>query len=80
MTRSVHVGMKWHAMTCNDICVAFLHWISRRIGCECIVGVDAVFGVQQYGKLTLCLVFDVCRENMVNRHCISVRCMSLGHG
>ena len=56
-----------------------MHGTSRRIGCECMVGVDTVFGVRQYGKLTLCLVFDVCHENMVNRHCVGVRCMSLGH-
>ena len=63
-------------MTYNDICIAFIHGTSRRVGCECMVGVDTVFGVRQYGKSTLCLVFDVCRENMVNRHCVCVRCMS----
>ena len=50
-------------MTCNDICIAFMHKTSSRIGCECMVGVDTVFSVRQYGKSTLCLVFDVCREN-----------------
>ena len=41
-----------------------------------MVGDDTVLGVRQYGKSTLCLVCDVCRENMVNRHCVGVRCMS----
>ena len=63
-------------MACNDICIAFMHRTSRRIGCECMVGDDTVFGIRQYGKSTLCLVFDVCREDMVNRHCVGVRCMS----
>ena len=51
-------------MTCKDICIAFMHGTSRRVGCECIDRVNTVFGVRQYGKLTLCLVFD----SMVNRH------------
>ena len=63
-------------MTCNDICIAFMHGTSHRVGRECMVGVDTVFGVRQYGKSTLCLVFDGCRENMVNRHYVGVRCMS----
>ena len=63
-------------MACNDICIAFMHGTSRRVGCECMVGVDTVFGVRQYGKSTLYLVFDVCCENMVNGHCVGVRCMS----
>ena len=29
-----------------------------------------------HGKSTLCLVFNVCREDMVNRYCVGVRCMS----
>ena len=33
-------------MTCNDICIAFMHETSCRVGCECMVG------------STLCLVFD----------------------
>ena len=45
-----------------------MHGTSRRVECECMVGVDLVFGVRQYGKSTLCLVFDVCHEDMVNRH------------
>ena len=45
-------------MAYNDICTAFLHKTSRRVGCECMVGVDTVFGVRQYGKSTLCLVFN----------------------
>ena len=32
-------------MACNDICIAFMHETSRRIECECMVGVDTVFGV-----------------------------------
>ena len=73
VTRSVLVGMKWHTMT---FALHLYHGTSRRLGCECMVGVDTVFGVRQYGKSTLCLVFDVCRQNMVNRHCVGVRCMS----
>ena len=38
--------------------------------------VDTVFVVRQYRKSTLCLVFDACHEDMVNRHCVGVRCMS----
>ena len=63
-------------MACNNICFAFMHETSRRIRCECMVGVDTVFGFRRYGKSTLCLVFDVCRENMVNQHCVGVQCMS----
>ena len=63
-------------MTCNDIFIAFMHGTSRRVEYECMIGVDTVFGVRQYGKSTLCLVFDVCHEGMVNRHCVGVRCMS----
>ena len=59
-------------MTCNDICIAFMHGTSRQIGCECMVRIDTVFGVRQYGKSTLCLVFDVCCEDMVNRHYVGV--------
>ena len=32
-------------MAYNDICIAFMHETSRRVGCECIVRVDTVFGV-----------------------------------
>ena len=32
-----------------------------------MIGVDTMFSVRQYDKSTLCLVFDVCCENMVNR-------------
>ena len=32
-------------MTCNDICIAFMHGTSPRVGYECMVGVDIVFGV-----------------------------------
>ena len=63
-------------MACDDIFIAFMHRTSRRVRCECMVGVDIVFGVRQYGKSTLCLVFDVCRDDMVNRHCVGVRWMS----
>ena len=31
-------------MACNDICIAFMHGTSRRVGCECMVGVGTVFG------------------------------------
>ena len=30
--------------------------------------------VFDHGKSTPCLVFNVCREDMVNRHCVGVRC------
>ena len=63
-------------MACNDFCITFMHETSHRVRCECMVGVDIVFSVRQYGKSTLCLVFDVCRENMVNQFCVGVRCMS----
>ena len=63
-------------MACNDICIAFINRTSRRVGCECMVRVDIVFGVRQYGKSTLCFVFDVCHEDMVNQHCVGVQCMS----
>ena len=33
-------------MTCNDICISFMHGTSRRVGRECMVGFDTVFGVQ----------------------------------
>ena len=33
-------------MTCNDICIAFMHETSHRVGCECMVGVEIVFGVR----------------------------------
>ena len=36
-------------MACNDICIAFIHETSRRVGCDCMVGVNTVFGVS-----TLC--------------------------
>ena len=52
-------------MTCNDICIAFMHETSSRVGCECMVGVDTVL-VFDHGKSTLCLVLDVCRGDMVN--------------
>ena len=43
-------------MACNDLFIAFMHGTSCRIGCECMVGVDTMFGVRQYGKLTLCFI------------------------
>ena len=43
-------------MACNDICIAFMHGTSRRVGCECMFGVDTAFGVRPWS--TLCLVFD----------------------
>ena len=33
-------------MACNDICIAFMHVTSYQVGCEYMVGVDTVFGVQ----------------------------------
>ena len=35
-------------MTCSDICIAFMHETSRRVECECMVGVDTVFGVRPW--------------------------------
>ena len=35
-------------MACNDICIAFMHGTSRRVGFEFMVGVDTVFGVQPW--------------------------------
>ena len=32
-------------MACNDICIAFMHGTSRRVDCECMVGVDTMLGV-----------------------------------
>ena len=33
-------------MSYNDICIAFMYETSRRVGCECMVEVDTVFGVR----------------------------------
>ena len=57
-------------MACNDICIAFMQGTSRRVRYECMVRVNTVFGIRRYGKSTLCLVFDVYCEDMVNRHCV----------
>ena len=68
MTRSVHVGMKWHAMTfALHLCTG--HHVES--------GVSAWLGstlclVFDHGKSTLCLVFDVCHEDMVNRYWCSM--------
>ena len=35
-------------MACNDIRIAFMQGTSRRVGCECMVGVDTVFGVRPW--------------------------------
>ena len=35
-------------MACNDICIACMHETSRRVGHECMVGVDTVFGVRPW--------------------------------
>ena len=64
VTRSVHVGMKWHEMTFA------LHLCTRN---HVESGVSAWLGltlclVFDHGKSTLCLMFDVCHEDMVNRH------------
>ena len=72
VTCSVHVGMKWRAMTfALHLCTG--HHVES--------GVSAWLGstlclVFDHGKSTLCLMFNVCREDMVNRHCVSVRYMS----
>ena len=46
-------------------------------GMSAWLGVNTVFGVRQYGKLTLWSVFDVCREDMVNRHYVWYSIVSL---
>ena len=37
-------------MECNDICIAFMHGTSRRVGCECMVGVDTMFCVRWWAR------------------------------
>ena len=37
-------------MVRNDICTAFMHGISRRVRCECMVRVDTVFGVRWWAR------------------------------
>ena len=32
-------------MACNEICIAFMDRTSHRVGCECMVRDDTVFGV-----------------------------------
>ena len=51
VTRSVHVGMKRHAMT---------------FALHLCTGHHVELGVSAWLGSTLCLVFDVCREDMVN--------------
>ena len=41
----------------NDICIALMHMTSLRVGCECMVG-STLYLVFDYGKSTLCLVFN----------------------
>ena len=72
VTRRVHVGMKWHAMTFA------LHFC---MGHHVESGVSVWLGstpclVFDHGKSTLCLMFDICSEDMVNRHYVGVWCMS----
>ena len=72
VTRSVHVGKKWHAMKyALHLCTG--HHVES--GVSAWLGLT-LFLVFDHGKSTLCLVFDVCREGMVNRHCVGIRCMS----
>ena len=67
VTRSVHVGMKWHAMTfALHLCTG--HHVESGVSAWLGSTLCLVFD----GKSTLYLVFDVCRENLVNRHCVSV--------
>ena len=76
VTRSVHVSMKWHAMTFTlHLCMG--HHVES--GVSAWLGLTLCF-VFEHGKSTLCLVFDLCHEDMVNRQCVGVRCMSCGHG
>ena len=37
-------------MACNDICIAIMHVTSHRVGCECMVGVDTMFGVLWWAR------------------------------
>ena len=58
--------MKWHAMTFA------LHLCT---GNHVELGVSAWLGsilclVLYHGKSTLGLVFEVCRKDMINRHCV----------
>ena len=45
-------------MACNDICIAFKHGTSRRVGYECMALGSTLCLVFDHGKSTLCLVFD----------------------
>ena len=47
------------------------------LGVSAWLGVNIVFGVRQYGKSTLWSVFNVCCEDMVNRHCVWCSIVSL---
>ena len=72
VTRSVHVGMKWHALTfALHLCMG--HHVESGVSAWLGLTLCLVF---DHGKSTPCLVFDVCHEDMVNRHCVGVRCMS----
>ena len=35
-------------MACNGIYIALMHMTSHQVGCECMVGVDTVFGVRPW--------------------------------
>ena len=62
VTHSVHVEMKWHAMTfALDLCMG--HHVKSGVSAWFELTPCLVF---DHGKSTLCLVFDVCREDMVN--------------
>ena len=53
VTRSIHMGMKWHAMA---------------FALHLCMGHQVELGVSAWLGSTLCLVFDVHHEDMVNRH------------
>ena len=64
VTRSVHVGMKWHAMTfALHLCTG--HHVESCVSAWLGSTLCLVF---DHGKSTLCLAFDLCREDMANRH------------
>ena len=60
VTRSVHVGMKWHAMT-----YALHLWTGHHVesGVSTWLG-SALCLVFDHGKSTLCLMFNHCKSTL----------------
>ena len=68
--------MKWHVMKFSlHLCTG--HHVES--GVRAWLGSTLCF-VFDRGISTMCLMFDVCREDMVNRQCVGVRCMLGEHG